>query len=227
MEAFLPPLAMLFAGVTKVVIEVCCSEGSPLFQVGMERGYAVFSITERVDVCNPETARVVQQVLRRVKVALVWISTPCTSGCRLRYLHLNRPAFLARWKEQVKLHRRMWSAIQRMMLGCRASTVIGQEWPEMSDLWHEPHYEKAAHELQLNHEHQLRACCLDGYHKVWRIKSTHAVFAERLKQKPCTCETVKRHASLKMSGFYSREVAGWILTAFGRLSDAERATRSP
>ena len=226
MEAFRAPLAMLFAGVTKVVIEVCCQEGSSLYQVGMERGYAVFAITEKMDVCNPETAWVVQQVLKRVKVALVWVSTPCTSGCRLRYLHLKRPAFLARWKEQVKLHRRMWSAIHRMLGMCRATTVIAQEWPETSDLWQEPHYERIAHKLQLFYEQRLQACCLDGYHKVWRIKCTHAAFAERLKQKPCTCETVKRHASLKMSGFYSREVAGWILTAFGRMTSDERAERA-
>ena len=53
-----------------------------------------------------------------------------------RYLRLSRKAYLAKWRYQTRLRRRMWVSIGKMLDDAKINTVMGREWPaRLSDLY--------------------------------------------------------------------------------------------
>ena len=142
----------------------------------------------------------------------MWISSPCTAGCRLR--HLNR---YRRWRERYQQHVSIWKSIRKLELGVLPSgTVrIAREWPIGCDLKLDLPYVRCAREVGLLHAAVVRRCCLDGWKKVWEVMCNDPGLASALGTGKCN-SVAPKVPNVTASGEYSLEVARHVVSAFQR-----------
>ena len=86
-----PGLQEICNGSCWVFVEICCKQGSALASECHLNGWTHLGVDAAVDVAKTATIRVLQHVLRvtgRLKRChlMVWCSTPCTAGCRIRHV---------------------------------------------------------------------------------------------------------------------------------------------
>lgn len=214
------PLLELSRGSKSVVIEVCCSESSSMFEMSARWRFAYFGVSLRQDITSSSTITVLKHVLAwcfaKGAHVLVWLSTPCTAGSRIRHLNFSKHRFGEQnWRRRFNQHRRIWQGIRTLLQGREHQNLhVAQEWPMSSDLWCEPVYLRSAQKIGLVHESLINRCCLDGYSKTWKIMCNSQGLADALNTGKCDCE--RKQIRVTSSGVYSREVATYILSAWFR-----------
>ena len=202
------PLATWILQSAVLVVEVCCEVGSEMSKVCEGLGVPYLGITKVLPIETVGTF--LRMVLQRPGPIYFWLSTPCTAGCRLRYL--NR---LRKWPERYEAHCRVWRALGRLFanFGDRPNMLVAREWPVSSDLVHDRVYGRVAKQLNLIFHARVKRCCLDGIQKVWSIATNSERLAEELSTSTtCFCENVKQ-VSYTASGFYSESVARHFVRA--------------
>lgn len=197
-----------------ILVEICCVEDSALSRMCQDRGipYLGFTIHHTIQEYGGALKTVLHsRVSRRCRVA-IWISSPCTAGCRLR--HINR---YRRWRERYQEHVSIWKSIRKLELGALpAETVrIAREWPIGCDLKLDLPYVRCAREIGLLHGAVIRRCCLDGWRKTWEVVCNDAELAGALGTGTCACVNPKV-PTITASGEYSLEVARHVVSAFMR-----------
>ena len=202
------PLATWILQSASLVVEVCCEVTSEMSKVCEKLGVLYLGVTKTLPIEN--VGPFLRMVLQRSGPIYFWLSTPCTAGCRLRYL--NR---LRKWPERYEAHCRVWKALGRLFenFGDRPNTLVAREWPVSCDLVHDRVYGRVAKKLNLIYYARVKRCCLDGIQKVWSIATNSEKLAEELSTSSlCSCENVKQ-VSYTASGFYSESVARHFVRA--------------
>ena len=202
------PLATWILQSASLVVEVCCEVASEMSKVCEKLGVPYLGVTKTLPIETVGTF--LRMVLQRPGPIYFWLSTPCTAGCRLRYL--NR---LRKWPERYEAHCRVWKALGRLFenFGDRPNTLVAREWPVSCDLVHDRVYGRVAKKLNLIYYARVKRCCLDGILKVWSIATNSEKLAEELSTVSlCSCENVKQ-VSYTASGFYSESVARHFVRA--------------
>ena len=210
-EEFREEIVMSRSGVP-VFIEVCCRADSSFKRFVQSKPWAYFGVSEDIDMCDAATATFIKMICEKALLVIGWISTPCTSGSPLRHVNFAKdPEYLLKWREKVKIHRRMWTNIRHAFVCPYRKLFLFQEWPTNNSLWGENRYKQTALQLGLQHDVDVKRCCLDRIHKNWTIRGNHlsVLTAGKMLVRPCTCTEVLKVAPLEQ-GFYSAEVVGWF-----------------
>ena len=209
------------AGAGMLVIEVCCEVGSSMSLWCRDKEIPYIGLT--VDFRVETVVAALRLILIRKGPVLMWLSTPCTSGSRIRFL--NR---LSKWPARYQEHLVIWRALFRVFAGfeSRPQFLVGREWPQGCDLVYCRAYFRVAKLLGLSEYAIVNRCCLDGCKKTWSIACNDSYFAECLKTGECKCRDI-RSLRITERGKYSREVASHVVKAAGkamtRLQGTERS----
>ena len=91
-ELFKTARQVLFkGGIDTLLIELCASDKSTLTALVPHRSAAA-RITEKPDLTNTKTLRILQDIVRlagKLKIKVVtWASTPCTASCPWRHVNV-------------------------------------------------------------------------------------------------------------------------------------------
>ena len=74
----------------RLLIELCCEEGSNLSRVAGECGWETFRVTKEVDLRDALTREKVKRMLRKADRPVIHISLPCTAYCRWSVLNMSK-----------------------------------------------------------------------------------------------------------------------------------------
>lgn len=220
-EAWREPLTRLCAGCDTIFIEICCQEDSSLEKEARQKGIVFFGVTQKIDVTYARTIWLLRQIIKRCPKVYIHISTPCTSGSKIRHLNFSKyPNSFSRWQMQFRMHRKIWSSIRKILSDpkSRKKSLISQEWPRDCDLFRELVYKRVQKEIGLNFSASVKRCCLDGVRKDWKFKTNHEGLSFNLMTGICRCSEPET-ARITVSGFYSQKVAQHILEAFTGVKD--------
>ena len=84
---------MLMGGILLLALELCCQERSA-FATTVPESVLCVGITELEDLTHRETKREIHALIELAKIldvkVHVWVSVPCTAGCRWRYINLRK-----------------------------------------------------------------------------------------------------------------------------------------
>ena len=205
-----PELAKWVRGTVPLVIEVCCQKDSAISKVVRKSGTPYLGITEEVGFSNAVKAILRFVIHFKRHPVCIHLSTPCTAGCGLRNLQLERSEkHMEAWKQRIAEHKEIWNHIDGIFQKEPAPGNIGitQEWPRGNDLWKDGLYLRVSGYLKLQHSAVVRRCCLDGVRKVWEVRTNKERLASLLATGECRCEEIEQPESLKASGYYSEAVA--------------------
>ena len=193
------------AGAGMLVIEVCCEVGSAMSCKEKEIPYIGLTVDFRVET----VVLALRLILRRRGPVLLWLSTPCTSGSRIRFL--NR---LSKWPARYQAHLVIWRALHRIFVGfeSRPQMLVGREWPQGCDLVYCRAYFRVAKLIGLSEYAIVNRCCLDGFKKTWSVACNDSYFADLLKTGDCKCRDAQ-NLKITESGKYSRQVAAHVVKA--------------
>ena len=167
-EPWRESLTMLFAGCDTAFIEICCQESSSLEEVTTRKGLAYFGVSQKIDLTYSRTIWLLRQIIQKCPKVYIHISTPCTSGSRIRHLNFVKyPNTFSRWQQQFRLHRKIWSGIRKVLCDVKSKkgTLVSQEWPKDCDLFKELVYLRVQKLVGLSHTAIVKRCCLDGIRK--------------------------------------------------------------
>ncbi len=215
-EAWREPLTMMFAGCETVFIEICCQEGSSLEEEARRKGMAYFGVTQKIDVTYSRTIWLLRQVIRKAPKAYIHISSPCTSGSKIRYLNFSKyPNSFSKWQSQFRLHRKIWTAIRKTLkdFSKKEKVLISQEWPRDCDLFKELVYVRSQKQIDLIYSALVKRCCVDGIRKDWKFRTNNPELALNLTTPLCRCQSPEI-SRITASGFYSPKVAQHVIEAF-------------
>ena len=215
-EPWRESLTMLFAGCDTAFIEICCQESSSLEEVTTRKGLAYFGVSQKIDLTYSRTIWLLRQIIQKCPKVYIHISTPCTSGSRIRHLNFVKyPNTFSRWQQQFRLHRKIWSGIRKVLCDVKSKkgTLVSQEWPKDCDLFKELVYLRVQKLVGLSHTAIVKRCCLDGIRKEWIFKANDRNLAVNLMTPFCRCERPEV-SQITASGYYSKDVACHILDAF-------------
>ena len=215
-EPWREPLTMLFAGCEIAFIEICCQEGSSLEEVTRSKGMAYFGVTLKIDGTYSRTVWLLRQIIRKAPKVYIHISTPCTSGSKIRHLNFTKyPNSFSKWQSQFRLHRKIWTGIRKTLhdIHVKKHALVSQEWPKDCDLFGELVYLRSQKQIGLSCTAMVKRCCIDGVRKEWKFKTNHPELATNLMTPPCHCESPETFP-ISASGFYSQKVAQHIIEAF-------------
>lgn len=195
------------AGAGMLVIEVCCEVGSAMSLFCKEKEIPYIGLT--VDFRVETVVLALRLILRRRGPVLLWLSTPCTSGSRIRFL--NR---LSKWPARYQAHLVIWRALHRIFVGfeSRPQMLVGREWPQGCDLVYCRAYFRVAKLIGLSEYAIVNRCCLDGFKKTWSVACNDSYFADLLKTGDCKCRDAQ-NLKITESGKYSRQVAAHVVKA--------------
>ena len=195
------------AGAGMLDIEVCCEVGSAMSLFCKEKEIPYIGLT--VDFRVETVVLALRLILRRRGPVLLWLSTPCTSGSRIRFL--NR---LSKWPARYQAHLVIWRALHRIFVGfeSRPQMLVGREWPQGCDLVYCRAYFRVAKLIGLSEYAIVNRCCLDGFKKTWSVACNDSYFADLLKTGDCKCRDAQ-NLKITESGKYSRQVAAHVVKA--------------
>lgn len=217
LESLRKPLQMFCRGVEPLVIEICCEHNSGIRQACEHFSLPYLGVTRSVDLSNTCTVQLIKAVLDRKGTVAVWISSPCTAGCRYRFINNRTPAGLQKWKGRYAEHRQIWLSLRKIFEGRteRDQLFVGQEWPTFCDLFACSTYKKTAEIMQLQYRSFVCRTCLDGIFKRWEIRSNSEKLSQYLSTPPCSCSRPNGpRLALKKSGEYSFSVGKFFVAAF-------------
>ena len=213
LETFRNALYEFFAG-SQLFIEVCCRRDSGFAHVCQLKGFSYLGVTEDIDLCNPGTMLLIRNLVDCGKgVITIWVSTPCTAGCRWRYLNLKmHKHFFELWKQKYRLHCRLWQRIKTTLKDVASKALIVQEWPRGNCLWSDKVYERCAKPLMLKRQNCfVRRCCLDNIKKCWELACNRDRFFQMFEpQEECACQSFRK-VNTHETGIYSKEVCEFFL----------------
>ena len=210
-----------FRSLEVLVVEVCAGGDSAISQVCRKAGIPCVSLTkEGADVLSSGVQDWLMSLMRFVDMfdslkVYVHISTPCTTGCRYRFLNRRKASFRQKWYRKVAEHKMMWQFLGRLLKRARRSielskVCVTQEWPRNNDLWSEEVYCK--NNSGLDHLCFLDRCCFTRKKewKQYRVASTFPMPSQE-----CTHGGVKKgnHTRIDVyeSGFYPLRMAAYLL----------------
>ena len=212
------PLQVFCRGVRPLIIECCCEQNSGIRQACETFRIPYFGVTRSVDLSNTHTMQLLRAILDRRGAIGVWISSPCTAGCRYRFINNRTPAGLSKWKSRYAEHRQIWLSLRKIFEGRqdRSELLIAQEWPVYCDLFSCTAYQKTAQTMKLGFRSVVCRCCLDGIYKKWEVRTNSQLLAMQLETDPCRCTRPDgpRQLSLKKTGEYSSVVGEYFVSAF-------------
>ena len=95
-----------------VVVEICASLNSAIWKASRDRGLECISLTkEERNLLTRETQKELYRLLQRDVPLWIHISTPCTAGCRYRFLNRRRSRgnqYARQCKKVYAIHGEMW-----------------------------------------------------------------------------------------------------------------------
>ena len=135
-----------FCGGYPLIVELCCELDSAIRRLCQKRCVPYIGIDRNINVKSSVFRDLMKFVLGRKGWVCVHISTPCTAGCRLRYVGHSAAAT---WNRRYREHKEIWKSIRNALEGVsrRPMTLLTQEWPKGTELWIERGYVKAASEV--------------------------------------------------------------------------------
>ena len=196
-----------------VVVEICASPNSAIWQACRDRGLECISVTkEERNLLTRETQKELYRLLQRDVPLWIHISTPCTAGCRYRFLNRRRSRgnqYARQWKKVYAIHGEMWEFLGKFLTKAmkRTRVIVSQEWPEFNDLWKCPVY--SANSECLRFRSRLDRCRFTRFRewKAYRIQATW-----RLEEVLCSHERSQhRKVDLYESGFYPIRMGEYLL----------------
>ena len=103
-----------------VVVEICASQNSAIWQACRDRGLECISVTkEERNLLTRKTQKELYRLLQRdVPLWIHIISTPCTAGCRYRFLNRRRSRgnqYARQWKKVYAIHGEMWEFLGKFI----------------------------------------------------------------------------------------------------------------
>ena len=127
------PLVEWCRGAGPLVIEICCEEQSGIRLACNEFHLPYLGISKSIPVEHQGIQALLRAVLERPGAIYVWISSPCTAGCRYRFIN-NFKFGPHKWRRSYEQRKDIWRAIGRIFLGRegRKALYITQEWPLLS-----------------------------------------------------------------------------------------------
>ena len=169
------------------MVEICASLDSAIWKACRDRGLECISVTkEERNLLTRETQKELYRLLQREVPLWIHISTPCTAGCRYRFLNRRRSRgnqYARQWKKVYAIHGEMWEFLQKFLTKAmkRTRVIVSQEWPEFNDLWKCPVY--SANSECLRFRSRLDRCRFTRFRewKAYRIQATW-----RLEEVLCT-----------------------------------------
>ena len=118
-----------------VVVEICASLNSAIWKACRDRGLECISVTkEERNLLTRETQKELYRLLQRDVPLWIHISTPCTAGCRYRFLNRRRSRgnqYARQWKKVYAIHGEMWEFLGKFLTKAmkRTRVIVSQEWP--------------------------------------------------------------------------------------------------
>ena len=203
-----------------VVVELFCREESAMKLACEKMHVAYVGITEQMDFCAEQTQCFLKELFcvlscdLRTKI-YCHISTPCTTGCRLRYRGWRRYS-QEKWEEKRQFHRKAWQLLSGLLKPVAVSErlLLTQEWPLQNDLWKDPLYLKVASELQLSEGKVVDRCFYDRVFKQWYFATNRKCWVKLFPKRKCDHMHEHVQVELKDSGSYP-ETLGVDLVKFG------------
>ena len=114
LETLRKPLQMFCRGVEPLVIELCCEPESGVRQACEFLKIPYVGVTRAIDLGNAQTIQLIRGVLERKGSVGVWVSSPCTAGCRYRFINNRTQAGLLKWRGRYNEHRAIWLSLRRI-----------------------------------------------------------------------------------------------------------------
>ena len=155
-----------------------------------------------------------QQIIKKAPSKVyIHISTPCTSGSKIRHLNFSKyPQSFPKSQSQFRLHRRIWTGIRKTLsdIHVKKNALTSQEWPKDCDLFGELVYRRSQQAIGLSHTAIVKRCCVDGVRKDCKFKTNNPELAVNLMTPPCLC--ANPGTSRITSGFYSEKVAQHVMS---------------
>ena len=192
-----------------VVVEICASPNSAIWQACRDRGLECISVTkEERNLLTRETQKELYRLLQRDVPLWIHISTPCTAGCRYRFLNRRRSRgnqYARQWKKVYAIHGEMWEFLGKFLTKAmkRTRVIVSQEWPEFNDLWKCPVY--SANSECLRFRSRLDRCRFTRFRewKAYRIQATW-----RLEEVLCSHER-SQHRKVDLYESNCQDLATW------------------
>ena len=198
--------------VSFVVVELFCQEESALKRACEKLGVAYVGITEKLNFCAEQTQCFLKELFSVLSCGLqtkiyCHISTPCTTGCRLRHRGWRKYS-QKKWEEKQSLHKRAWELLGGLLVPFAHSErlLLTQEWPLQNDLWKDPLYLQVASELRLLEGICVDRCAYDCVFKRWYFATNSKCWVQVFPKRKC--DQVHEHVQveLKESGFYPEKL---------------------
>ena len=207
-------------------VEACCGPNSVLSSAAhFGNTYQCTRITAEHDFASEHGMQLALDNLHGPG-DILWLSTPCTGGCRFQIINRRRcgPATVAKLDEHIKSHKRLWTAATKVasIAISRGCTVI-IEWPKACLYWRDKSIRSFLH------RHHFHSSFIDGckvglfsvrakmcgslLRKQWRLECSDIHLANALRLE-CTdrshgCVSVEG-ADTKHSENYSRLFATFV-----------------
>ena len=146
-------------------LELCCESNSLLRVLCAKRAIRYIGVDSSLDVRSLAFRELMRTVMSRRNWLCLHISTPCTAGCKFRYIGKNA-----------------WKGISVGLSGIsiRPQTLISQEWPKNTELWIEKSYVRISRQLGLTFSAQVDRHELDGWFKEWAFRCNNERLAQLL-----------------------------------------------
>ena len=202
-------------GYVPLVVEICCSENSGMCQAAKKLQVPYLGITSEIGFSN-DVKSLLRMILEYKLVACFHISSPCTAGCNLRHLQLERSEkHLQTWKERIEEHRKIWSHLEQIFQRkeTKSTKCITQEWPKGNSLFQDALYLRVSKEINLIHECEVNRCCIDGVKKHWIVRTNQESMTGLLSTGVFNCGPTETAERLADSGYYSFQVGTHIVKA--------------
>ena len=123
-----------------VVVELFCQSESALQKACEKLEVPYVGVTEQMDFCSSDTQSFLKELFSVLSCGLktklyCHISTPCTTGCRLRHRGWRKYS-REKWNEKVQFHKRVWELLGVLLKPVAGSDrlLLTQEWPKLNDL---------------------------------------------------------------------------------------------
>ena len=194
------------------LVELFCQEESALKKACEKLGVAYVGITEKLNFCAEQTQCFLKELFSVLSCGLqtkiyCHISTPCTTGCRLRHRGWRKYS-QKKWEEKQSLHKRAWELLRGLLVPFAQSErlLLTQEWPLQNDLWKDPLYLQVASELRLLKGICVDRCAYDCVFKRWYFATNSKFWVQIFPKREC--DQVHEHVQveLKESGFYPEKL---------------------
>ena len=194
-------------------LELCCESNSSLRVLCAKRAIPYIGVDSSLDVRSLAFKELMRIVMSRRNWLCLHISTPCTAGCKFRYIGKNA---VATWNARYHEHRQIWKGISVGLSGIsiRPQTLISQEWPKNTELWIEKSYVRISRDLGLTFSAQVDRHELDGWFKEWTFRCNNERLAQLLHVKSSRPSTAYDKPDITSSERYSIAVALHILSSF-------------